>query len=84
MTRSGGAGPGPATTMAWEPDGDLLSLGHTTASGPLGFTYGHDPSGKVTSVGVSDPALEWLLPGLASPARDRLRPMRKTMARPMG
>lgn len=41
-------------------DGDLLSLGHTTVSGVLSFTHGHAPSGKVASVGVSDPALAWL------------------------
>lgn len=56
------------TSYSYEADSDLASLGHgfVAGSGPgaVTFSYGHDASAKVTSVGISQPAFEWL-PSLA-------------------
>jgi RHS repeat-associated protein len=64
--RTGIDRPGAAadTTYTYEPDNDLASLNHAfvAGSGPgaVSFSYGHDAAGKTTTIGISQPAFEWL------------------------
>ncbi|MDQ7812065.1 transglutaminase domain-containing protein, partial [Brevundimonas sp.] len=64
--RTGIVRPGAAadTSYAYEPDSDLASMSHAfvAGSGPgaVSFSYGHDASGKTTSIGISQPAFEWM------------------------
>lgn len=64
--RTGIDRPGAAadTTYAYEPDSDLASLNHAfvAGSGPgaVSFSYAHDAAAMTTSVGISQPAFEWM------------------------
>jgi YD repeat-containing protein len=64
--RTGIDRPGAAadTSYTYEPDSDLASLNHAfvAGSGPgaVSFSYGHDAGGKTTTIGISQPAFEWL------------------------
>lgn len=64
--RTGINRPGTAadTAYTYEPDSDLASLTHAfaggTGPGSTTFAYGHDASGKATTVGINQPAFEWL------------------------
>jgi RHS repeat-associated protein len=64
--RTGIDRPGAAadSSYAYEPDSDLASLSHAfvAGSGPgaVSFSYGHDAAGKTTTIGISQPAFEWL------------------------
>lgn len=52
------------TSYSYDVDSDLTGLDHAFASGgaagAVTFTYGHDASAKVTSVGISQSAFAWL------------------------
>lgn len=65
VTRSGTSA---NTTYSYAVDGDLTGISHAfvAGSGPgaVSFAYGRDASGKVTSIGISQPAFEWM-PSLA-------------------
>lgn len=54
------------TAFSYYADGGLQSLGHdfvpSGGIGPLDLTYGQDASHKLTSVGISVPAFEWIPP----------------------
>ena len=64
--RTGIDRPGAAadTAYTYEPDSDLASISHAfvAGSGPgaVSFAYGHDATGKTTSIGISQPAFEWM------------------------
>lgn len=64
--RTGIDRPGAAadTTYAYEPDNDLASLNHAfvigTGPGAVSFSYGHDAAGKTTTIGINQPAFDWM------------------------
>lgn len=68
--RTGVNRPGSAadTSYGYEADSDLASMGHAftggSGVGAVSFSYGHDAAGKITSIGSTQPALEWM-PALA-------------------
>ena len=55
---------GTNTVYTYEPDSDLASLTQNFASStgqpPAVFSLGHDPAGKITSIGINRPDFEWL------------------------
>ncbi|MEJ6790949.1 RHS repeat-associated core domain-containing protein [Brevundimonas sp. BR2-1] len=64
--RTGINRPGAAadTSYTHEPDSDLASMSHAfvtgTGPGAVSFAYGHDAAGKTTTIGISQPAFEWM------------------------
>ena len=64
--RSGIDRPGTAadTSYTYEADNDLATLSHAfvAGSGPgaVSFSYSHDAAGKTISIGINQPAFEWM------------------------
>lgn|GEM_PF-1214590 len=64
LTRMDRPGAAADTTYTYDADSDLAVLSHGfvagTGPGAVSFSYGHDAAGKITSIGIDQPAFEWM------------------------